>query len=67
VVRKIEDMYAEIGGFGMLLLHACDYADNPEPWRRSLELLGKVVLPRVKHRTGDSGDEVQAAEKWFGI
>ena len=62
VVRKIEDMYAEIGGFGMLLLHAYDYADNPEPWRRSLELLGKVVLPRVKHLTGDSGDEVQAAE-----
>jgi alkanesulfonate monooxygenase SsuD/methylene tetrahydromethanopterin reductase-like flavin-dependent oxidoreductase (luciferase family) len=62
VVGKIENMYAEIGGFGTLLLHAYDYANNPEPWRRSLELLGKVVLPQVKHLTGDSEDKVEAAE-----
>jgi alkanesulfonate monooxygenase SsuD/methylene tetrahydromethanopterin reductase-like flavin-dependent oxidoreductase (luciferase family) len=54
VLHKIEKMYAELGGFGTLLLHVFDYADNPEPWRRSLELLGNVVLPRVKHLTGDN-------------
>ena len=35
-----------------LLLFCFDYADNPEPWRRSMELLATEVLPRVEHLTG---------------
>jgi alkanesulfonate monooxygenase SsuD/methylene tetrahydromethanopterin reductase-like flavin-dependent oxidoreductase (luciferase family) len=53
VVKKIERMYEEVGGFGTLLLHAFDYADAPEQWRRSLQLLGSEVLPRLKHLNGD--------------
>lgn len=53
VVRRIEQMYDEVEGFGTLILHGFDYADDPETWRRSLELLGTEVLPRVKHLTGD--------------
>jgi alkanesulfonate monooxygenase SsuD/methylene tetrahydromethanopterin reductase-like flavin-dependent oxidoreductase (luciferase family) len=58
VVRKIEQMYADVGGFGTLLLHAFDYADAPEQWRRSLELLGSEVLPRIAHLTGDAPHKV---------
>jgi len=54
VVKKIEQMYADVGGFGTLLLHTFDYADAPEQWRRSLELLGTEVLPRIAHLTGDT-------------
>jgi alkanesulfonate monooxygenase SsuD/methylene tetrahydromethanopterin reductase-like flavin-dependent oxidoreductase (luciferase family) len=53
VARKLEKVYADMGGFGHLLLFCFDYVDNPEPWRRSMELLAKEVLPRVKHLTGD--------------
>jgi alkanesulfonate monooxygenase SsuD/methylene tetrahydromethanopterin reductase-like flavin-dependent oxidoreductase (luciferase family) len=53
VARKLEKVYADMGGFGHLLLFCFDYADNPEPWRRSMELLAKEVLPRVTHLTGD--------------
>lgn len=54
VVKKIEQMYADVGGFGTLLLHTFDYADAPEQWRRSLELLGTEVLPKIAHLTGDT-------------
>jgi hypothetical protein len=26
-----------------------DYVEDPEAWRRSLELLAKEVLPKVRH------------------
>ena len=53
VARKLEAVYGAMGGFGHLLLFCFDYADNPEPWRHSMELLAKDVLPRVAHLTGD--------------
>jgi alkanesulfonate monooxygenase SsuD/methylene tetrahydromethanopterin reductase-like flavin-dependent oxidoreductase (luciferase family) len=53
VAEKIEKVYADVGGFGHLLLFCFDYKDNPEPWRRSMELLAKDVMPRVAHLTGD--------------
>ena len=53
VARKIEQAYEEVGGFGHLLLFCFDYADNPEPWRRSMELLATEVMPRVAHLEGD--------------
>jgi alkanesulfonate monooxygenase SsuD/methylene tetrahydromethanopterin reductase-like flavin-dependent oxidoreductase (luciferase family) len=52
VAAKLEKVYDAMGGFGYLLLFCFDYADNPEPWRRSMELLATDVLPRVAHLTG---------------
>jgi alkanesulfonate monooxygenase SsuD/methylene tetrahydromethanopterin reductase-like flavin-dependent oxidoreductase (luciferase family) len=52
VATKLEKVYEAMGGFGYLLLFCFDYADNPEPWRRSMELLATEVLPRVEHLTG---------------
>ncbi len=52
VVRKIEKLYDAVGGFGMLEILAFDYSDNPDVWRRSLELINKEVKPRLAHLTG---------------
>jgi alkanesulfonate monooxygenase SsuD/methylene tetrahydromethanopterin reductase-like flavin-dependent oxidoreductase (luciferase family) len=49
VAEKLERIYHEVGGFGTLLVFCFDYADQPEAWRTSLELLARDVLPRVKH------------------
>jgi len=49
VVEKIEKIYDEVGGFGQLLVFGFDYVENPQAWRRSLELLAKEVLPKVQH------------------
>ena len=49
VARKIEAMYHSTGGFGTLLVLGFDYADDPEPWRRSLKLLADEVKPRLRH------------------
>ncbi len=53
VVEKIEKIYADVGGFGYLLQFGFDYADHPEQWRRSMELIGTEVMPRVAHLTGE--------------
>jgi alkanesulfonate monooxygenase SsuD/methylene tetrahydromethanopterin reductase-like flavin-dependent oxidoreductase (luciferase family) len=53
VAAKIEQTYKDVDGFGHLLLFCFDYADDPEPWRRSMELLAKDVMPRVAHLQGD--------------
>ena len=47
VVEKITALYEETGGFGTLLSLAYDYMDDPEPYRRSFELLGREVAPRL--------------------
>lgn len=49
VARKIEELHHQVGGFGSLLVLAFDFIDQPEPWHRSLELLAKDVLLRLKH------------------
>ncbi len=51
VARKIEELHAQVGGFGVLLALGFDYLDQPEAWRRSLELLATEVAPRLKHLT----------------
>ncbi|WP_323688849.1 LLM class flavin-dependent oxidoreductase [Rhizobium sp. AN83] len=51
VVRKIEELYEDLGGFGCLEVLGLDYAEDSEAWRRSLELLGTVVKPRLGHLT----------------
>ena len=48
VARKIEEMHAVTGGFGVLMALGYDYVDNPNAWRHSLELLAHEVYPRIK-------------------
>ena len=49
VARKIEDLHRQVGGFGVLLALSFDYLDEPGPWKQSLELLSREVLPRLAH------------------
>jgi alkanesulfonate monooxygenase SsuD/methylene tetrahydromethanopterin reductase-like flavin-dependent oxidoreductase (luciferase family) len=50
VAEKLERVYSEVGGFGTLLVFCFDYAGpNAEAWHRSMTMLAKDVLPRVKH------------------
>ena len=49
MTEKIARIHDEVGGFGHLLVFGFDYVEHPQAWRRSLELLAKEVLPRVKH------------------
>jgi alkanesulfonate monooxygenase SsuD/methylene tetrahydromethanopterin reductase-like flavin-dependent oxidoreductase (luciferase family) len=54
VLEKIERDQKISGGYGTLIAMHFDYQDNPEPYRRHLELLGKEVLPQIKgikHKT----------------
>ena len=50
VIRKLGEMYDALGGFGTLLLFAFDYADDPEPWFKSMRLLAEEVLPHFQER-----------------
>ena len=47
VVDKITRLNDELGGFGALLSFTFDYSEDPEPYRRNLELLGREVAPRI--------------------
>ena len=53
VADKIEKVYADVGGFGYLLLFGFDYMDDEPAWKRSMELLAHEVMPRIAHLTGD--------------
>ena len=53
VAAKIEAMYDALDGFGTLMCLNQDFIDEPEAWRRSLELLGTEVLPRIQHLVPD--------------
>lgn len=52
VVEKIAAMHEEVGGFGTLLSFASDHSDDPEPYRRNIELMGRVVAPRIQSVLG---------------
>src|SRR5262249_61122067 len=49
VTEKIEQIWQEVGGFGVLLVFGFDYKHKGEAWQRSLHLLKHEVLPRLKH------------------
>jgi alkanesulfonate monooxygenase SsuD/methylene tetrahydromethanopterin reductase-like flavin-dependent oxidoreductase (luciferase family) len=49
VTEKLQHVHEEVGGFGHLLVFGFDYVDDAEAWRRSLELLAREVLPKVRH------------------
>jgi alkanesulfonate monooxygenase SsuD/methylene tetrahydromethanopterin reductase-like flavin-dependent oxidoreductase (luciferase family) len=46
VAGQLRDLYEYTGGFGTLLMITHDW-DDPERWRRSMQLLATEVLPRV--------------------
>jgi len=46
VARKIRDLYAEVGGFGGLLIGATDWPDA-SVWERSMRLFARQVVPRL--------------------
>ena len=52
VADGIVSLHDDVGGFGTLLATVYDYADDPEAYRRSMELLATEVLPRVNARLG---------------
>jgi alkanesulfonate monooxygenase SsuD/methylene tetrahydromethanopterin reductase-like flavin-dependent oxidoreductase (luciferase family) len=47
VLERATAMQRETGGFGVALSFIHDYSENPEPYRRHLELLGREVTPRA--------------------
>jgi alkanesulfonate monooxygenase SsuD/methylene tetrahydromethanopterin reductase-like flavin-dependent oxidoreductase (luciferase family) len=47
VREKLEQFQDETGGFGALLVFACDYGAQPEAWRDSLRLLAEEVVPKM--------------------
>ncbi|SEO54710.1 LLM class flavin-dependent oxidoreductase [Actinacidiphila rubida] len=56
VRQMIESLYAEVGGFGVLLAHAGrDYATHEEI-RRSMTLLATDVMPKLAHVGAVGGD-----------
>ncbi|MFN0093143.1 MAG: LLM class flavin-dependent oxidoreductase [Acidimicrobiales bacterium] len=47
VAEKLAEQYELVGGFGVLLHFQFDYFEDPEPWRQSMELLAKEVMPKL--------------------
>lgn len=47
VAAKLAALNDFAGGFGNILLLGMDAADDPAPWRRSLELFATEVKPRI--------------------
>jgi alkanesulfonate monooxygenase SsuD/methylene tetrahydromethanopterin reductase-like flavin-dependent oxidoreductase (luciferase family) len=45
VAERLHAVYDDVGGFGVLLVFGFDYADNPEAWHTSMQLLTQEVLP----------------------
>ena len=58
---KLTQMYKEMGGFGTLLHFGFDYADNPEPWFKSMRLMAEEVLPHFQGLDADRLEHVPAA------
>jgi alkanesulfonate monooxygenase SsuD/methylene tetrahydromethanopterin reductase-like flavin-dependent oxidoreductase (luciferase family) len=46
VVARLSEFVDAVGEFGVLVQLAYDYADDPEPWFRSMELLATEVIPQ---------------------
>jgi alkanesulfonate monooxygenase SsuD/methylene tetrahydromethanopterin reductase-like flavin-dependent oxidoreductase (luciferase family) len=48
VVEKLAALDRDTGGFGTIVSTTYDYRDHPEAYRRSFELMGTVVAPRIE-------------------
>jgi alkanesulfonate monooxygenase SsuD/methylene tetrahydromethanopterin reductase-like flavin-dependent oxidoreductase (luciferase family) len=51
VTEKFQAWFDELGGFGTIIQYSHDYADEPEPWIESMNLLAQEVAPRVQMPT----------------
>ena len=51
VTEKLQAMYHELGGFGVMVMLNTDYVAAPEAWRESMGLLAHEVMPKVRHLT----------------
>lgn len=51
IVNKLQQDIDVSGGFGHIIAFTFDYLDQPEAYRRNIELLGTEVLPRIKNIT----------------
>jgi hypothetical protein len=49
-------MNEEVGGFGTLLHFGFDYADNPEPWFKSMRLMAEEVMPHFQDKRANGAD-----------
>jgi alkanesulfonate monooxygenase SsuD/methylene tetrahydromethanopterin reductase-like flavin-dependent oxidoreductase (luciferase family) len=47
VREKLEEYQVETGGFGTLLVFACDYSNDPNAWKDSLQALAQEVAPKL--------------------
>jgi alkanesulfonate monooxygenase SsuD/methylene tetrahydromethanopterin reductase-like flavin-dependent oxidoreductase (luciferase family) len=47
VVEKLARLNQETGGVGTVISFCFDHSQDPEPYRRNLELLGREVMPRI--------------------
>jgi len=56
VTRKLHEMNEEVGGFGTLLHFGFDYADNPEPWFKSMRLMAEEVMPHFQDKRANGAD-----------
>ena len=51
--REAGEFQDETGGFGALLVFACDYRAQPEAWRDSLRMLAEEVVPKMSLRSAE--------------
>jgi len=51
VKSKLGKMVDQVGGFGTLLHFVFVYADNPQPWFKSMRLMSEEVMPHFAERT----------------
>ena len=58
---KLTQMYKQMGGFGTLLHFTFDYADDPEPWFKSMRLMAEEVLPHFQGLDADRLEHAPAA------
>jgi alkanesulfonate monooxygenase SsuD/methylene tetrahydromethanopterin reductase-like flavin-dependent oxidoreductase (luciferase family) len=61
VTEQLVRMQEETGGFGTLLLECVDYADQKDPWLRSMQLMAEDVVPAVNATLAEKGSPVGAS------
>ena len=60
VAEKLEAIHHEVGGFGTLLVYGFDYADTPEVWHNSLQVIAREISPRLSHLQADAPERAAA-------
>ncbi|MBY0399672.1 hypothetical protein K2X89_05210, partial [Myxococcota bacterium] len=48
VARRLVAVDEALGGFGTVVLNAYDWGEDPGPYRRSMELFAREVIPRFE-------------------